>query len=72
MSVGSSYKPSNNYLTLSLGARHIEEYFKKMSRRKKKFIKTQEDKYRSEERRKKMRVKVREKLVVGFWELIPM
>ena len=40
--------------------------------RKIKLIKPNQEKDRHEERRNKMRVTVREKLVVGFGELIPM
>ena len=40
-SVGSYSKPSCTYLPLYLGARHIQEYFKKKKRRKRKFIKPQ-------------------------------
>ena len=38
-SVGSSSKPSHTYLSLSLGARHIQEYFKKKRGIKRKFVK---------------------------------
>ena len=40
--------------------------------RKQKFIKSQEDNSRREERNKKMRVTVQVKLVVGFLVLTPM
>ena len=48
-SVGSFYRPSHPYLPLSLGARHIQEYFKKKRGRKRKFIKPQQQKARNEE-----------------------
>ena len=41
LSVGSSSKPSHPSLTLSLGARHIQDYFKKKRRRKRKLINPQ-------------------------------
>ena len=71
-SVGSSSKPSHPSLSLSLGARHIQEYFKKRRRRKRKLIKPQQEMARHEERMKQGKVVVRAKLVVGYWELIPM
>ena len=71
-SAGSSSKAPKSPLPISLRARHIEDYFKENSGRKRKFIYTQEEKARREERRKKMRMTVLAKLVVGFWELIPM
>ena len=71
-SVGSSSKPSHPYLPLSLGAHHIQEYFKKKRGRKRKFIKPQQEKARHEERMKRGKVIVQEKLVVGYLELIPM
>ena len=46
---------------------HIQEYFKKNRGRERKSIKA-----RHEERREKIRVIVRAKLDVGYWELIPM
>ena len=72
MSVGSSSKPSHPSLALSLVARHIQESFKKKRGRKIKCIKPQQEKARHEERMKRYKVVVREKLVVGYWELIPM
>ena len=71
-SVRSSSKPSHHSSLLSLGARHIQEYFKKKMGRKRKFIKPQQEKARHEERMKRDKVVVRAKLVVGYWELIPM
>ena len=71
-SAGSSSKAPKSPLSISLRARHIEDYFKKNRGRKRKFINTQEEKARREERRKKMRMTVLAKLVVGFWELTPM
>ena len=72
LSVGSSSKPSNNSLPLSLGLHLIKEHFRKKRGRKRKYIKTQEKKARHEQQMKKMRMKVRAKLVVGYWELVPM
>ena len=50
--------------------------FKIISRRrgggKKKYTKPQEEKARREQQMKQMRVTVRAKLVVGYWELVPM
>ena len=70
-SVGSSSKPSNPSLSVSLRARHIQEYSKNKRGRKRKFIKLQQEKARHEERMKRSKVIVRAKLVVGYWELIP-
>ena len=69
LSLGSSYKPSHPSLPLSLLFHCIQEYLKKKRGRKRKYTKLQEEKARHEEQRKKMRVTVREKLVVGYWEL---
>ena len=41
-SVGSSSKPSNPSLPLSLGVHNIQEYFKRKRGRKQKFIKPQQ------------------------------
>ena len=71
-SVGSYSKPYHPSLPFSLGARHIQEYFKKNRGRKRKFIRPQQEKARHEERMKRDKVIVRSKLVVGYWELIPM
>ena len=71
-SVGSSYKHSHPSLPLSLGARQIQDYFKKKRGRKRKFIKPQQEKSRHEDRMNQGNVIVREKFVVGYWELIPM
>ena len=71
-SVGSSSKPSHSSLTVSVGARHIQDYFKKNRGRKRKFIKTQQEKARHEEQMKLSKLIVREKLVFGYLELIPM
>ena len=54
-SFGSSYKPSHPSLPLSLGVHHIQEYVKKNSGRKRKYIKPQEKKARHEEQMNKMR-----------------
>ena len=72
LSVGSSSKPSHPSLPLSLGSHNIQEYFKRKRGRKRKFIKPQQEKARQEERMKRVKVIVRAKLVVGYWELIPM
>ena len=53
LSVFSSSKPS---FTLSLGACHIQEYFKKNWRRKRKFIKSHQEKARQEDEIKKNNV----------------
>ena len=66
LSVGSSSKPSNPSLPLFLGAHNIQEYFKRKRGRKRKFIKPQQEKARQEERMKRIKVIVREKLVVGY------
>ena len=58
-SVGSYSKPSHSSLPLPLGARHIQEYFKKKRVRKRKFIKPQQEKARHEERLKRDKVVVR-------------
>ena len=71
-SIFSSSKYSRPSPPLSLGGCHIQWYFKKKKGRKRKLIKPKQEKARHEERRNKMRVTVREKLVVGFGELIPM
>ena len=70
-SVGSSLKPPHPSLPLSLGAHNIHEYFKRKRGRKRKFIKPQQEEARQEERMKQVNVIVRAKLVVGYWELIP-
>ena len=72
LSVGSSSKPSHPPLPLSLGVRLIQEYPKKKRGRKRKYIKPQEEKARREQQMKKMSVTVREKLVVGYWDLVRM
>ena len=72
LSIGSSSKPSNTHLPVSVGARHIQYYFKKKMGRKRKCIKPQQEKARHEERMKQGRVIFQSKLVVGYWELIPM
>ena len=48
-SVGSSSKPSHPSLPLSFGVNLIQEYFKKKKRRKRKYIKPQEEKARSKQ-----------------------
>ena len=72
LSVGSSSKPSNPSLHLSIGAHHIQEYLKKKRGRKRKFIKPQKEKARHKELMKRGKVIVRAKLVIGYWELVPM
>ena len=47
-----SYKPSHPSLTVILGARHIQEYFKKKRGRKRKCIEPQQEKASHEERMK--------------------
>ena len=59
-------------MLLSLGAHNIQDYFKKKRGRKRKFIKAQKKKARQKERMKRVKVIVRAKLVVGYWELISM
>ena len=71
-SVGFSSKPSHPSLPVSVGARHIQEHLKNERVRKLKFIKPQQEKARHEEQMKRGKVVVRAKLVVGYWELIPM
>ena len=51
-SVSYSSKPSHTSLPVSIGACHIQEYFKKKRGRKRKFIKPQQEKARHEERMK--------------------
>ena len=72
MSVDSSSKPSHPSVPLSLGLQCIKEYSKKKRGRKPKYTKTEEEKDSLEHQMKKMRVTLREKLVVGYWELVPM
>ena len=45
-SVGSPSKPSHPSFPVSIGARHIQEYFKKNRGKKLKFIKPQQEKSR--------------------------
>ena len=71
-SIVSSSKPSHPSLPLSLGVNCIQDYFKKKRGRKRKYTKPQEDKSRYEDQRNQMRLTVRVKLVVGYWELVPM
>ena len=71
-SVGSFYKPSHPSLPVSIRALHIQEYFKNKRGRKRKSIKPHKEKARNEEWMKQSKVIVREKLVVGCWELITM
>ena len=71
-SVGSSSKPYHPSLPIYLGFQHIKDYFNKKRKRKRKFTKPLEEKASHKEWRKQMRVKIRAKLVVGYWELIPM
>ena len=66
-SVGSYFKPSHPSLPLSLGALHIQEYFKKKRGRKREFIKPQQEKAMHEEQMKRGKVIFRAKLVVGCW-----
>ena len=71
-SVGYSSKPSQPSFPLYLRARHIQDYSKKKSGRKRKFINPQQDKAIHEKLIKRTKVIVRENFVVGYWELIPM
>ena len=64
-SIGSSSKTSHSYLTVSLGARHIQYYIKNKRGRKRKFNKPQQDKPMHEKRIIQSTVIVQEKLVVG-------
>ena len=59
-------------MPLSLGAHNIQEYFKRKRGRKRKLVKPQQEKARQKEQTKRVKVIVRSKLVVGYWELIPM
>ena len=52
LTVGSSSKPSHLSLSVSLGARHIQEYFKNKRGRKRKFIKPKQEKAGHEEQMK--------------------
>ena len=70
--VGSSSKPSHPSLPISLGSHNIQEYFKRKSGKKRKFSKPQQEKASQEEQMKQVKVIFREKLVVGYWDLIPM
>ena len=70
LSVGYYFETFHYSFPLSLGARYIQYHFKKKMGRKRKLIKTQQEKAKCEEWRKKMRLEVRAKLVVGFGELI--
>ena len=70
--VGSSSKPSHPSLSVSFVSHHIQKYFKKKRGRKRKFINPHQEKARHEERMKRSKVTVLSKLVVGYWELIPM
>ena len=56
LSVGSSSKYSHPSLPFSLGARHIQNYFREKSGRKLKCIKPQQEKARREERMKRGKV----------------
>ena len=71
-SVGSSSKPSHPSLPVSIGTRHIQEYLKKKRGRKRKFINIHQDKTSHEDQMKRYKMIVQAKLVVGYWELIPM
>ena len=48
--VDSSSKPSHPSFPLFIGARHIQEYFKKKRRRKQRLLNQHQDKSRNEER----------------------
>ena len=55
-SIGSSSKPSHPYFPLSIGALHIQEYFKNNRRRKLKFIKPQLEKAIHEDQMKQSKL----------------
>ena len=57
---------------MSVGARLIQEYFKKKRGGKRKSIRPQQDKARHEEWMKRGKVIFLENLFVDYWELIPM
>ena len=52
LSFGSSFKPSNFFLTLYLRVLHIKDYFKNKRGEKKKFINPQRERVSHEEQRK--------------------
>ena len=70
--VGSSSESSRPSLPLSLGARHIKDYFKKKRGMKRKKFKPQQEKSRREDWSKQMRVAVCDRMVVGFGGLVHM
>ena len=57
--VGYSSKHDHYSFSLSIGAQHIQEYFKKRIGGKQKIIYPQQDKARHDDRRNKMRVELR-------------
>ena len=59
-------------LSLSLGIHRIQENFKKKRGRKQTYINPQKGNSRREQQMKQIRVTFRAKLVVGYWELVPM
>ena len=63
--VDSSSKPSDTSLPVSLGARHIQNYVNNKTGKKRKYIRTQQEKVRHEEQMKQSKVIVRANLVVG-------
>ena len=69
--VGYSSEPSHTLFPFSLGARHIQDCFKKKSGRIF-FIKSQHERARHQEHIKRSKVIVQAKLVVGYLELKPM
>ena len=66
-SVVYSSKPSHPSLSISVGARHIQEYFKKKRGGGRKLIKPHQEKARYEELMNQGKVIVQVKLVVGYW-----
>ena len=58
-SVDSSYQPSHPSLPVSIGARHIQEYFKNKRGKKRKLINPHQEKSRNEEQMKQSKVIVR-------------
>ena len=72
LSVGYYSKPPHTSLPLSLGARHMQQYFNNKRGIKRRFIKPEQEKAGNEERMKQFNVILRETFVAGYWELISM
>ena len=60
------------FISLYLGVHHIRECFKNNRGGGQKHINLQEYKARHKEQRKQIRVTFQNKLVVGYWKLVPM